>query len=114
MTKAEVKKLDTLVSRKVRGREGHCVFCKRPGEIYHPHHLVSRRYRAVRWEPDNVQKICHRCHYRATNDPLWNDAMSVQVIGQERYDELKLMAQTVKAVNDYELVKLLWRGNGQP
>jgi hypothetical protein len=109
MTKAEVKALDTLVSLKVRARQGGCVWCPEMDGIWHPHHLISRRYRSVRWEPDNLVKICNRCHYKAHQHPLWAERMAIELIGEHRFFELKQMAEMVKGVNDYQLIRLVWR-----
>lgn len=108
MTKSEVKALDALVTIKVHERPDCCEFCKLVGP-YHAHHLISRSYRSVRWEPDNLVKICNRCHYKAHQHPLWAERMAEEHLGAERWQELKHMAERVKGVNDYELVKLLWR-----
>ena len=116
MTKAEVKKLDTLVSRIVRDRPGGCSFCRIEGDgvIFQCHHSpAKRRYRGTRWEPDNLHKVCKGCNYRAESDNLWNEQMTIRAIGEKRIAELKLMAQAVKGVNDYQAVKLFWEvGDG--
>ena len=112
MTKKEVKKLDTLVSRIVRDRPGPCRWCGIDGEkvVFQAHHSPAKRgYRGTRWEPDNLHKVCKGCNYRAESDNLWNEQMTIRAIGEKRIAELKLMAQAVKGVDDYELVKLVWR-----
>jgi hypothetical protein len=111
VTRKEVTKLDKLVGRKVVERDGGCIWCHSQEGPWHPHHMISRRYRGVRWEPHNVVKICHRCHFKAHKDPLWNEDMAIKTVGEERYAELKRMAQMVK-VSDYEAVKLLWTVGG--
>ena len=111
VTKAEVKKLDTLVSKVVRARDGGCRWCGKDGDgvVFHTHHIISVRYRSVRWEPDNLIKICHSCHFKAHNHPLWHERMAIEILGEGRFRELKQMAEMVKGVNDYELIKLVWR-----
>ena len=116
MTKAEVKKLDTLVSRIVRDRPGGCSFCRIEGDgvIFQCHHSpANRRYRGTRWEPDNLHKVCKPCHFRTTVDPLWDETMTIKAIGEKRYRELKFQAQAVKGVDDYQAIKLFWEvGDG--
>lgn len=112
VTKAEVKKLDTLVSKVVRAREGGCRWCGKDGDgvVFQAHHSpAKRRYRGTRWEPDNLHKVCKGCNFRSESDNLWNEEMTIKELGAERVDELKFMAQAVKGVNDYELIKLIWR-----
>ncbi len=111
MTKKEVKKLDTLVSRIVRDRPGPCRWCGIDGEkvVFQAHHSpAKRRYRSTRWEPDNLHKVCKGCNYRSESDNLWNEERTINAIGEKRVAELKFMAQALKCVNDYQLVKLLW------
>ena len=119
MTKKEVKKLDTLVSRIVRDRPGPCTWCGIESTelrkvVFQAHHSpAKRRYRGTRWEPDNLHKVCSGCNYRSESDNLWNEQMTIKAIGEKRIAELKFQAQAVKGVDDYQAVKLFWEvGDG--
>lgn len=37
-------------------------------------HVVSRRYRALRWSPDNAVRLCRDCHAWQGGNPLEGDA----------------------------------------
>jgi hypothetical protein len=68
--KAKLHDADKLFSQYIRGRDGWaCVRCLSP---YSPQcaHLVSRRYRATRWVPENATTLCQKCHMRFTHNPI--------------------------------------------
>ena len=72
--KAKLHDADKLFSQYIRGRDGWQ--CQRCGSIFSPQcaHLVSRRYRAVRWAAENATTLCQKCHLKMTYDSIaWED-----------------------------------------
>jgi hypothetical protein len=72
MTTKEIKKLDTLTSKKVR-EKGRCelegkdhLTCK--GNLQ-TMHIISRRYRLTRWFLDNLLCGCAAHHFYYTTRP---------------------------------------------
>lgn len=46
----------------VKTRDGKCLKCGATEDL-HAHHLISRRKKNVRYEPDNGITLCYRCHF---------------------------------------------------
>ena len=55
-------------------------------------HLISRRYRATRWEEDNAMCLCAAHHMWLDTHPLEKDRQIEKWIGEERFQELKNQA----------------------
>lgn len=62
------KTVDDLFSKVVR-RRGNCVRCLSTHRLQCAH-IVSRRYRATRWDLDNAVCLCAKCHTYFTHRPL--------------------------------------------
>jgi 5-methylcytosine-specific restriction endonuclease McrA len=60
---------DAAFSLYIRERDGRCLNCSTRSGLQCAH-LVSRRYRAVRWDPDNAVALCFRCHKGFTEHPV--------------------------------------------
>ncbi len=55
--------LDAAAREEVFARDGHlCVRCKIPGRSVQWSHVIGRRHKCVRWEPDNALTLCAGCH----------------------------------------------------
>lgn len=78
-----LKKADQAFSRYIRERDGKCMVC---GSTYRLQcmHIISRRYRGLRWDKGNAVTGCAKCHTRFTNWPLeweaWVDDYFSQVM----------------------------------
>lgn len=72
--KARLKDCDGAFSLLIRTRDDWT--CRACGSVRGPQcaHLVSRRYRATRWDSRNAVCLCSGCHVRYTFDPLAWDA----------------------------------------
>ena len=99
--KAKLKDADRLFSEYIRTRDDWQ--CKACGSPKRPQcaHLISRRYRAVRWNPGNAVCLCSACHVRFTHDPLgWEAWCEERFPGT--FTELKRIARLGIAHVDYE------------
>jgi hypothetical protein len=72
----EVKRLDRLFSEYIRKRalreDGGCQRCGQGKGSYkqlQTSHFISRRYRSLRWDPDNACGLCGACHMYLTGHP---------------------------------------------
>jgi len=110
--KAKLHDADKWFSQWIRGRDGWA--CVRCGSPYRPQcaHLVSRRYRATRWNPQNATTLCSRCHVKFTWDPLaWQDWCEERWPG--RLGLMKAMAQAGGVKHDFdELCRVFKAGIG--
>lgn len=101
--KARLHDADRLFSQYVRGRDGWaCVRCHSP---FSPQcaHLISRSYRAIRWNPENATTLCQSCHVFFTHRPLeWIDWCEERWPG--RYAILKAQALAGVKHVDYDEV----------
>jgi hypothetical protein len=86
------READRLFSLYIRQRDTICQVCLRePAEQCA--HLISRRYYALRWNPDNAIGACRFCHTRYTHNPLaWDDWCATR-LGDEVWDGMKFRAQ---------------------
>lgn len=64
-------------------------------------HIKSRRYKAIRWDPDNALCLCaaHHMHYHANPDQF---ARLVEDLFPGRWDELNAKLQTIQAPKKHE------------
>ena len=70
---APLKRADTMFSRYIRDRDGRCM-----GQGSGPAcsgylqcaHIISRRYRAIRWREENAMALCQAHHTFFTHRPL--------------------------------------------
>lgn len=99
--KAKLHDADKLFSEYIRGRDGWA--CRRCGSPYSPQcaHILSRRYRSVRWSPENAVCLCQKCHMKFTHDPLaWEDWCEERFPG--RLEVLKGIVRAGSQREDYE------------
>jgi len=99
--KASMRQADKAFSTYIKDRDGWaCRHCGRVAVVMQCAHLVSRRYRAVRWSPDNAVALCAPCHVRYTFRPLeWEAWIEERFPG--RLAELKARALAGVAHVDY-------------
>lgn len=53
--------LDRMVSEMVKSRDQCCMRCGRSG-LLDWSHIISRRYKHLRWDYDNSFALCRACH----------------------------------------------------
>src|SRR5271157_2755907 len=58
-----VKELDEAAKQACFERDGfECQRCHIPKRAVQWSHIISRRHRCTRWEPDNALTLCSGCH----------------------------------------------------
>lgn len=62
-------------------------------------HVITRRRRHVRWEPDNTFAACQSCHDYLDGHPKEKTAFAIARIGQARYDELRAQSRQVGPID---------------
>ena len=65
--KGLVRKLDKLVSEKVRSL-GYCEKCKKTTTLQ-PAHIYSRKFMHLRWDFENIICLCAGCHFWQHQNP---------------------------------------------
>ena len=101
-----IKKLDGLVSKIVRERDGYrCVIC---GTDYRPQcgHLSSRVSHSTRWDirPDgNCHCQCSGCNVSHEHDPYPFNSWYIEKFGKNRWDELYREHKSVAKFSTSEL-----------
>ena len=55
-------------------------------------HIFSRRYKLIRWNPDNSMALCRGCHMWQTQNPIEGDIFFSEQIGAAHMAELRVMA----------------------
>lgn len=101
-----IKKLDDLVSKIIRERDGYrCVIC---GTDYRPQcgHLFSRVNHSTRWDlrPDgNLHCQCGGCNLSHEHDSYPFNNWYIERFGKERWDELYREHKTVAKFSTSEL-----------
>lgn len=85
---------DKLWSLFIRQRDGSCRRCGRePGEVtLQAAHVISRRYRAIRWDERNGLALCVGCHHWGHKNPVEFDWWVQDVIGKDTYESLRAEA----------------------
>ena len=103
--KARCQDADRLFSEFIRTRDDwQCRACGKTTAqaVMQCAHVVSRRYRAVRWNPHNAVCLCSGCHVKFTHDPLGWDAWC-----EERFPDSFAAMKTLARIGvehiDYEL-----------
>lgn len=87
------KQCDVLFSQVVRSI-GKCESGRlaRHSGVLQCAHGFSRRYRAVRWDHRNAWCFCSACHVYFTHHPIEWDAWMRQTMGEDLYEEVRLLA----------------------
>ncbi len=96
-------KADTLFSLMIRERDGNeCCVCGSFKQMTCGH-LVSRKYSATRWDPQNAVAQCWGCNCKAKFDELWWEAW-IEERFPGRLAQLKVRARQGVAKVDLEAV----------
>lgn len=89
--KTERQKLDAeclrLVSLIARMRDRTCRNCNSE-YMLQGHHIVQRTYKLSRYNPENLLTLCSKCHFPEHITPEKFRRMIINIIGEERYNEL--------------------------
>ena len=99
--KAKLHDADRLFSQYIRTRDGWA--CRLCGSPFTPQcaHLVSRRYRAVRFDPQNAITLCAKHHVFYTYRTIeWEDVIEERFPG--RLGMLKAQALAAHEHPDYD------------
>jgi hypothetical protein len=103
------KRTDAAFSRYIRERDGECkvrtwfpqIECN--GNLQAAH-VVSRRYRAIRWDPANCVAACAAHHLYGTHHPIeWENAVERAGIDLRN---LRYLAVTTPPMDPYECREL--------
>lgn len=117
MTKTSLtRNLDKLCSKIVRS-VGECQYCGCPEySKLHCAHIYTRKWRSVRWDLLNMICLCASCHLSFHDKPVEFQEFVVQYLGEVKYQELKIRANTNKKWTEqemYEYYKALKTQNDQ-
>ena len=101
-------KYDKLMSNLIRERANWtCERC----EMYYPEghrgglehsHIWGRRRHSIRWEPDAGIALCTGCHREVGSNHDAHEALARSILGDERYAEMKLLANTTRKWKPWE------------
>jgi 5-methylcytosine-specific restriction endonuclease McrA len=99
-------KLDKIISKIVRSK-GYCVWCgSKRTEILQCAHIYSRNNLSVRWDLENLVCLCAGCHFKAHQQPIEFTEWVKTFLGQDKYDRLRIRANTLYQWKIYELEAL--------
>lgn len=99
-----VKKLDQLFSLWIRDRDGCCRRCGTTNRCQAAH-IVSRRYRAVRWLPENCITLCVGCHHWWHMNPLEAELWIISEIGGATFASIRQKALSMEKQDLDELIR---------
>ena len=99
-----VKRADKLWSMLVLSR-GMCQRCRVKPAV-HPHHLVSRRYHATRWDLVNGAALCAGCHHLVTIDSHENGLLALSLVGSALWEWLNVAKRELKTDPSLALVAM--------
>ena len=80
---------DRLFSELIR-KPGKCYLCSSTFHLQCAH-IISRGYKAVRYNPENALCLCQKCHFFYTYKPIeWEDLIKQKLPG--RWEKLRKLA----------------------
>lgn len=109
MTTAQRKTLNALLHKLIRLRDGaYCLRCGKTERLQLSHIYPKGKHRKLEFEPNNLKILCSGCHlYWWHKNPIDAHEWLKTAIPKDRYDRLRLMANTVHYQKlDYKLIKL--------
>ena len=97
----KILRADSLFSKYIRQRDGHCVRCGSTQALQCSHYFGRTRW-TVRFDPMNCDCLCYGCHR------LWEKEdreayrrFKVNQLGQDGFEDLCTMAQlTLKSLGE--------------
>ncbi len=110
--KVRINKLDVVFSQLVRSRVNFT--CEKCGKYFpedsrgglHCSHFFGRSRHSVRWAPSNAAAHCHGCHTYLGANPIEFTEWIKAHLGQQRYDLLRVEANTPKRWKTHEKEEL--------
>jgi len=103
--KKPIKKADKLFSDKIKSI-GKCEKCGKR-KYLQTAHIISRRYKQVRWDLDNAVCLCRGCHVYFTHHPIEWDLWVEDKIGTALYKGLKTRALMYGKIDYEHIIKNL-------
>ena len=107
--------LDVLFSQYMRLKaKGVCERCGRKvgyGKLQ-VSHLFGRRYKALRWDEDNVSVVCFTCHMGSGgfhDSPVEHVNWFIRTRGQDRYDMLVARSRNSGKNIDKKLLEVYFK-----
>ena len=101
------KKLDTVFSKWIRTRDGHCLKCNGTENLQCAH-IFSRTHRNTRWHELNAITLCYKCHFFwAHKNPMYFAEFVLKHLGTDKYAKLKELFDTEKKFTNDEKKELL-------
>lgn len=110
MWRIKIDKADQIFSKYIRLRDGRCVYCGSQNNLTNSHYH-SRRKESVRFDTENCDTLCLKCHLILEHEKGWTKgthnggkvelpklytSFKLRQLGQKRYDALLLRANTFK------------------
>jgi len=99
--KSQAKKCDKLFADKIKSR-GRCQKCSKKDYLQCAH-IISRRYKQIRWDLDNAVCLCRGCHVYFTHHPIEWELWVKDQMGNVPYQTLKIRALKYGKI-DYDKV----------
>ena len=103
------KRLDDIVSKYIRLRDGYCVQCGSPDKLTNGH-VFSRRHLATRWDisdDGNCHCQCWGCNYKHTKDNYDYYKWYTDRFGKKKFEQLRNRYTQITKMNLTELEELL-------
>lgn len=103
------ERLDDLCRTLVFERDDYtCRRCRLPRHDLHPHHIVTRGKRSMRWDPGNILTLCSGCHLWWHRNSTEQERIEFlhRAIGRARADALFLRKRLRGARVDMEATRL--------
>ncbi len=111
--KVTIRPADKLFSQYIRRRDKMlCQYnfkCYRGTEGSQTSHFQKRRKESVRFDPQNGDWVCSKCHYFVENDPNGQktlEAWKLLQLGEKEYKNLLVRANIYKKKDD-KLMKII-------
>jgi hypothetical protein len=92
--KVKLDRCDILFSNYLRGKIGHCEFCKRSNIRLEASHYFGRRHEATRFDPENVDVLCSYHHRLFHERPADYTEWKKKKLGDKRYKLLEVRSNT--------------------
>ena len=100
-----IKALDDLISKRVRGRDGHrCRKCGRD-RVYNHHIFGKKAHPSTRWILENCVSLCFHCHRDAHASPEDFRRWVLSWMGERKYEALYIIAQMRTS---FKVIDLEW------
>lgn len=103
------KKIDDVVSKYIRLRDGYCVQCGNPESLTNGH-VFSRRHLATRWDitkDGNCHCQCWGCNFKHTKDNYDYYKWYIDMFGKKKFESLRDTYTTTTKIGIADLEELL-------